>query len=224
MPRRTSPCASCPVLSRCSPTSTAGQLRLFESAAVYDTSPSPKLRRLREAIAPYLCLETLRRLATSSADIHTALRSDEPLPDEVQAIVTLLVTLLTPLPGEAIRSAGDLAARLLIEIGHLDHEVFVVACLDNALRIQRIVSLYRGTANSAPIRVAEVFRPAIALGSTSIIVAHNHPAGSITPSPEDIEVTTLLRQAGQTLDIELVDHLIIAQGRWSSLRNARQGW
>jgi DNA repair protein RadC len=51
-----------------------------------------------------------------------------------------------------------------------------------------------------------------------MIVAHNHPAGSTIPSHADEEVTRLLREAGQTLDIELLDHLIIAQGRWASLR------
>jgi hypothetical protein len=218
-------CAACPMRFRRSHTpANDGQLCLFESAAVYETLPTPQLRRLREAIAPYLCLDELRRMATSGQDVQAALRRDEPPPDEIQALLSLLTALLSPLPGEVMRSAADLAARLLIEIGHLDHEVFVVACLDNALHIQRIVSLYRGTANSTAVRVGEVFRPAIALGSTSIIVAHNHPAGSTTPSPEDVEVTTLLRAAGQTLGIELLDHLIIAQGRWASLRTERQGW
>jgi hypothetical protein len=218
-------CASCPLRSPRSRTAeSSGQLHLFEHAASYAPSPTPQVRRLRDALAPYLCLDELRRLATCGQDVQAALRSDDPPPDEVQALLALLCALLSPPPGEAIRSAADLAARLLVEIGHLDHEVFVVACLDNALHIQRILSLYRGTANSTAVRVGEVFRPAIALGSTSIIVAHNHPAGSTTPSPEDVEVTTLLRAAGQTLGIELLDHLIIAQGRWASLRTERQGW
>jgi hypothetical protein len=217
----TSRCRFCPRSGRRShsqPTPPEGQLCLFESAITYDATPSPHLRRLREAIAPYLCLDDLKRLATTGADLHAALRSDEAPPDEVQALLSLLADLLSPLPGEVIRGASDVAARLLVEIGQLDHEVFVVVCLDTMQRIQRIVPLYHGTANSTLVRVGEVFRPAIALGSTSMIVAHNHPAGSTAASHADEEVTRLLREAGQTLDIELLDHLIIAQGRWASLR------
>jgi hypothetical protein len=227
MSRRTSCCASCPAMSSRSfhahNASSVGQLRLFESAVTYDAQPSAHLRRLREAIAPYLCLDELRRLATTGADLHAALRSDEAPPDEVRALLSLLADLLSPLPGEVIVGASDVAARLLVEIGQLDHEVFVVVCLDTRQRIQRIVPLYHGTTNSTLVRVGEVFRPAIGLGSTSIIVAHNHPAGSTTPSHADEEVTRLLRQAGQTLDIELLDHLIIAQGQWASLRE-QQRW
>lgn len=216
-------CALCP-FSRSRPRTQDGQLRLFERGVAYGTTPTPQARRLREAIAPYLCLEELRRLATSGADIHAALRHTEPPSEEIQALLALLSSLLSPPSGAAIRSAADLAARLLVEIGHLDHEVFVVVCLDTCLHVQRIVHLYHGTVNQTAIRVGEVFRPAIALNSASIIIAHNHPSGSASPSPEDITTTVKLREAGEILGIELTDHLIIAQGRWLSMRSERQGW
>jgi DNA repair protein RadC len=69
-----------------------------------------------------------------------------------------------------------------------------------------------------------VFRPAIALSSTAIVVAHNHPGHSTTASSEDVQATIALREAGRMLDIELLDHLIIARGQWSSMREQRQGW
>jgi hypothetical protein len=155
----TSRCRFCPRSGRRShsqPTPLEGQLSLFESAVTYDATPSPHLRRLREAIAPYLCLDDLRRLATTGADLHAALRSDEAPPDEVQALLALLADLLSPLPDKAVRGPADLVARLLIQMGHLDHEEVVVACLDTRLHVQRIVPLYRGTANCTAMRVGEV--------------------------------------------------------------------
>jgi DNA repair protein RadC len=176
---------------------------------------------LREAIAQYLCLDDLRDLATRGEDIRSILRSGEPVPEEIQALLSLLSALLAPVPGTAIRSPADLAALLMVEMGCLDYEEFRVVCLDTKNHVQRIIPLYRGTLNSAAVRVAEVFRPAISLGSASIIVAHNHPGGSTTPSAEDRQVTQHLREAGRLLDIELLDHLIIAKGRWLSLREQR---
>jgi hypothetical protein len=148
-------CVSCP-FTRSQPRTQDGQLCLFERGVAYETTSTPQARRLREAMAPYLCLEELRRLATSGADIHAALRRAEPPPEEIQALLSLLTSLLSPPSGEAIRSPADLAARLLVEIGHLDHEVFVVACLDTCLHVQRTVHLYHGTVNQTAIRVGEV--------------------------------------------------------------------
>jgi DNA repair protein RadC len=72
--------------------------------------------------------------------------------------------------------------------------------------------------------VAEVFRLPIALNSASIIVAHSHPSGSAQASPEDIKVTKALVKAGHLLQIEVLDHLIIARGNWLSMRDHRLGW
>jgi DNA repair protein RadC len=224
MPRTSiSRCASCPARSRSSHKSSAAQRQpsLFENTTIYESRPTPQIRKLREAIAQYLCLDDLRDLATRGEDIRSILRSGEPVPEEVQALVSLLSALLSPVPGETIRSPADIAALLMTEMGCLDHEEFWVVCLDTANQVQRIIPLYRGTLNSAAVRVAEVFRPAISLGSASVIVAHNHPSGRLEVSPEDIDTTCNLRQAGTLLQIELLDHLIIAQGRWLSLREQR---
>jgi DNA repair protein RadC len=78
--------------------------------------------------------------------------------------------------------------------------------------------LYRGTTNSAPIRVAEVFRDAVRTNAVGIVVAHNHPSGDPSPSPEDIRVTRDIRSAGALLDIELLDHIVVGDNRWISLK------
>jgi len=216
-------CASCPARRQENRESPAQPL-LCDAAPFYYAGVTRQLQKLHEAIAPYLCLDNLRRLAASGKSLQAALRSADPVPDEVQALVSLLATLLTPGPTEAITTPADLAALLIAKIGHLDHEEFWVVCLDTRLRLQSIVPLYRGTATASVLRVSEVFRPAIALNSTAIMVAHNHPGGSTSPSSEDIQATVSLREAGRCLDIELLDHLIIAQGRWLSMREQRQGW
>ena len=74
------------------------------------------------------------------------------------------------------------------------------------------------------IRVGEVFKEALRLKATSIIVAHNHPSSDPTPSPEDILVTRQIVEAGKLLDVETLDHLILAGSRYVSLRERGLGF
>jgi len=194
------------------------------AAPIFDAQITRQERKLREAIAPYLCLADLRTLAAKGEDVKAALRGGEDTPEEVQAMMNLLRILLAPPARERIITPADIAALLMLEIGHIDHEEFVVACLDVKNHVQRIHRLYRGTLNSSVVRSAEVFRLPIALNSASIIVAHNHPSSTPEASPEDVEVTRQLVQAGALLQIEVLDHLIIGQGRWISMREQRLGW
>ncbi len=78
---------------------------------------------------------------------------------------------------------------------------------------------YRGTVNSSVLRIAEIFRPAIACNSPGIIVCHNHPSGDPEPSPEDIKTTEQLVEAGKILQIELVDHIIIGSHCFKSMKD-----
>ena len=89
-------------------------------------------------------------------------------------------------------------------------EVFVVLCLDSQSRITQCQEMTRGLLDSALVHPREVFRVAIAAGAAGIIVAHNHPSGDATPSPEDRAVTRGLVEAGRLLDIPLYDHVILA--------------
>jgi DNA repair protein RadC len=81
--------------------------------------------------------------------------------------------------------------------------------------------VYRGNVNSAQVRPAEVFRDAVRENCPSLIVVHNHPSGDPTPSPDDVAVTRDLIAAGRLLDIELLDHIVIAGGRFVSLKAQR---
>jgi DNA repair protein RadC len=228
MPRTTRHCAACPVAARKRASTPRLMHALFlEEEAVVWPAADPQVQRqthaLREAIAPYLCLAELRRLAASGASVLSAFKQPEGQPDEVQALLSLLEVLLMPGKQECITSPADLAALLMLEMGHLDHEELWVACLDTRHHIQRLHGLYRGSLNASVVRVGEIFQMPVLLKSASIIVAHNHPASSTHPSPEDLEVTRLLVQAGTMLQIELLDHLIIGQGCWISLREQAPG-
>jgi DNA repair protein RadC len=123
-----------------------------------------------------------------------------------------------------IRSPTDAAQLMLIEMSHLDQEHLRVLCLDTKNRVQKIQTVYVGSLNSSIVRVGEVFKEALRLNSAALIVVHNHPSGDPTPSPEDVLVTRQIVEAGQLLEIEVLDHLVIGHGRFVSMRERGLGF
>lgn len=116
-------------------------------------------------------------------------------------------------------SDPESAAELIsYEMSALEQEHLRVLLLNTRNRLLDICEIYRGSVNSAQVRVAEVFRDAVRRNATAIIVAHNHPSGDPTPSPDDIALTRALVQAGKLLGIEVLDHLIIGRSRFVSLK------
>jgi len=123
-----------------------------------------------------------------------------------------------------VRSPADVAQLLMAEMAHLEQEHFRVLYLDTRNRLLGSETVYVGNLNASHIRVSEVFRDAVKRNCAAIIVVHNHPSGDPTPSPEDVEVTRQLVEAGDLLDIEVLDHLIIGQQRFVSLRERGLGF
>jgi len=80
--------------------------------------------------------------------------------------------------------------------------------------------IYQGTVSACHVRVAEVMRPAIVQQASSVIIVHNHPSGDAGPSPDDVRLTRRLAEAGSLLDIEVVDHVIIAGATFRSCRES----
>jgi len=117
-----------------------------------------------------------------------------------------------------IRAPSDAATLLMSEMSILEQEQMRIVLLDTRNRVIGIPTLYVGSLNMAMVRVGEVFRDAIRQSACSIIVAHNHPSGDPSPSPEDVALTREIVHAGKLLDIETLDHLVIGQGRFVSLR------
>jgi len=117
-----------------------------------------------------------------------------------------------------IRTPADAANLVMLDLAYLDSEQMRILLLDAKSQLVEKASLYQGTANSSVLRAAEVFRPAIIRNCPGLILCHNHPSGDPTPSPDDIETTRRLVEAGRILDIELVDHVIIGHQRFVSLK------
>jgi DNA repair protein RadC len=117
-----------------------------------------------------------------------------------------------------IRTPADAANLVMLDMAYLDSEQMRILLLDSKSQLVEQVSRYQGTVNSAVLRTAEIFRPAIIRNCPGLILCHNHPSGDPTPSSEDIVATRQLVEAGRILDIELVDHIIIGQQRFVSLK------
>ena len=110
------------------------------------------------------------------------------------------------------------------EMSLLEQEYLKVIVLNTRNHVLDIVEITHGSVNSSQVRVAEVLRPAVERNSPAIIVVHNHPSSDPTPSPDDIKITQAIREAGKLMDIELLDHLIIAKGSYVSLKEKRLGF
>ena len=121
----------------------------------------------------------------------------------------------------SINSPADAAALVQYELSALEQEHLRVILLNTRNHVVDIVELYRGSLNASPVRIAEVFKAAIRKNAAAIILVHNHPSGDPTPSSDDLALTKAVREAGRLLDLELLDHLIIGQGRFLSMKEAR---
>lgn len=91
----------------------------------------------------------------------------------------------------------------------LDQEEFLIATLDIKHRVRRVVRITRGTLDSSLVHPREVFRAAIADAAAAILLIHNHPSGDPTPSPADREVTRRLKEVGDIVGIQVLDHIVV---------------
>lgn len=119
-----------------------------------------------------------------------------------------------------IRSPEDVAALLMLEMGHLEQEQLRVLLLDTRHQVIRQVLVYQGSVNTSLVRIAEIFREAVRENAPAIVLCHNHPSQDPSPSPEDVAVTRDAIAAGRLLSVELLDHLIVTQQRYVSLRES----
>jgi DNA repair protein RadC len=193
---------------------------VFQEPTDDDGRPNP----VQELVRPYLDLVTLKRLAATGEDIRAAVRSHTELPEEISKLLNTIRALLRPADGERIKSPADMAALLMVEMSHLDQEQMRVACLDTKNKLQKLHVVYQGSLNTSLIRVGEIFKEPVKLNSAAVILAHNHPSGEPEPSPEDVLVTREIVAAGTLLDVEVLDHLVIGQGRYVSLRQRGLGF
>lgn len=123
-----------------------------------------------------------------------------------------------------IDSPDAAAAALSHDLMWQQQERFAVVMLDvkNKLIATQVITI--GTATETIAHPRDIFREVIRQGATRVIVAHNHPTGSVEPSPEDIQLTKQLLAGGQLLSIPLLDHLILGNGNFLSLRQTTNLW
>ncbi len=134
------------------------------------------------------------------------------------------LTLESPEERPTINSPADAAALVSYEMSALEQEHLRVLLLDRRNRVMETVEVYKGSVNSSQVRIGEVFKEAVRKNSSALIVVHNHPSGDPTPSPDDVAVTRAIVQAGKLLDVEVLDHLVIGQGKWVSLKERGLGF
>ena len=117
-----------------------------------------------------------------------------------------------------IRTPEDAARLLLPLMRYLDREHFRAVLLNTKHEVMAVVQVAVGNLDSAPIHPREVFKEAVRRSAAAVIVAHNHPSGNPEPSGDDLAITERLRAAGRIVGIDVLDHLIIGNGTFVSLR------
>jgi DNA repair protein RadC len=117
-----------------------------------------------------------------------------------------------------ISNPEDAYTLVRYEMSALTQEHLWVLVLNTRNQLLHIDKLYKGSLNSSSVRVGEIFKTAIQRNAAGVIVVHNHPSGDPTPSPEDVAMTRALIQAGKLMDIDVLDHLVIGQGTFVSLK------
>ena len=117
-----------------------------------------------------------------------------------------------------ISSPKDAYEMIKEQLEGLDREQFIIACLNTKNEPTNISVVSVGTLNKAIVHPREVFKTAILSNAAGIMAFHNHPSGETTPSQQDIQLTHRLVEAGELLGIKLLDHLIIGDGTFTSLK------
>ncbi|EGT3616711.1 JAB domain-containing protein [Clostridium perfringens] len=117
-----------------------------------------------------------------------------------------------------ISKPSDVAELVLDELRMLQQEVLMLLTLDTKNKVISKKEIFRGGLNSSLVHPREIFREAVKDSAASIIICHNHPSGDPAPSKDDINITTRLKECGKMMGIELLDHLIIGDNRFISLK------
>jgi DNA repair protein RadC len=145
---------------------------------------------------------------------------------EIKASLEIGRRLMASAPQERARvtSPGDAANLLMSEMMFLEKEHLKLILLDTRNAVLSTPTIYVGSLNTSVIRISELFRAAIKENAAALIVVHNHPSGDPSPSPEDSRVTRQIAEAGKLLGIVLVDHIVIGQQRFVSLKERGLGF
>lgn len=128
------------------------------------------------------------------------------------------VSSMAPEVRPVIRSPQDVCTLLMEEMRHLDREQFRTVLLNTKNQVLETEVVSVGSLSSSIVHPREVFKNPIRKSAAALILVHNHPSGDPTPSREDLEVTNRLTEAGKILGIDILDHIIIGDNKYSSLK------
>ena len=180
--------------------------------------------------SPRAALELAERLLARHGGLRKLLHADPRALAREQGIGAARLAVLQALPelarryfeetlpqGEPIRSPADTETFLQARLRHRPHELFCCLFLDNRHRVLQFEELFRGTIDGTSVYPREVVKQALSLNAAAVILAHNHPSGVAEPSQADERITRRIRAALELVDIRLLDHLIIGDGRSTSL-------
>jgi DNA repair protein RadC len=120
-----------------------------------------------------------------------------------------------------VNTPSDVAKLLMSEMRFYKCEVFKTVLLDTKNRVIKIQTISSGILDASLVHAREVFFHAIQELASSIILVHNHPSGNTIPSSQDIQITKNIMEAGQILGIEVIDHIIIGDGKFLSLKEKK---
>ena len=175
-------------------------------------------------------LELADRLLTTFGGLRPLLHADDQSLRDVHGIGPARLAVLKAIPelarryfeasvsvGQSLTSPADTEDYLKARLRDLPHEVFCCLYLDNRHRVIRFAELFRGTIDGTSVYPREVVKEALAENAAAVIVAHNHPSGVAEPSQADERITRRLKAALELVDIRLLDHLIVGEGRSTSL-------
>jgi DNA repair protein RadC len=123
-----------------------------------------------------------------------------------------------PARRHGVRTPHDVAALVAGRMRHLDREHFRAVLLNTRHEVLDVTAVAVGGLDSAPIHPREVFKEAIRRSAAAVILVHNHPSGNPEPSADDLRITARLQEAGRVVGIDVLDHIIIGDGRFVSLR------
>ena len=120
---------------------------------------------------------------------------------------------------QRLNTAEDIYEYVHYEMEHLDHEELRILCLDSKRYVIAEDLVYKGTINTSSIRVAEIFKRPLLLNAAGFVLVHNHPSGDATPSAADLVATRKIIETGNTMELPLLDHVIIGAGTFTSIKS-----
>jgi DNA repair protein RadC len=144
---------------------------------------------------------------------------------EIMALTEVAIRIIKPSRKSVIHieEPGNLVSWLNLEIGFKNQEYFMAVYLDKQNRLLSHSILFKGTLDRSVVHPREIFKEAVRHSASRIILVHNHPGGTLTPSDSDLYTTSSLVEAGNLMGVYILDHLIVTEGNYTSIRRYDPG-